>query len=224
MHCICNNIIIKKENHRFSTTFEVMQNQKEKQKMKHFSILCLLPVSKVHCAFPASCKHRQPGCWCYWLIGQILEIWSVVAVSQFILCGTKWVVPSFSLKYGIAHPETVDEFSLTVFRQQIDLSSRSAQKGLAKWESSSPPKRGHSCCMKCFLCEGGRRCCLCWWMPLTFSWGKNFCLPTTILCFLWSGRLQNKTVHKPFSSTELPLKKDAVSQPSLSYLFLFTIF
>lgn len=138
MHCIFNNnTIIKKENHRFSTTFEVMQNQKEKQKAKYFSILCSLPVSKVPCAFPVSCKHRQPGCWCYWLVGQILEIWSVIAVSQFKLCGTKWVAPSFSLKYEIAHPEMIDEFSLTLFRQQIDLNLGPAQKGLAKWDSPS---------------------------------------------------------------------------------------
>lgn len=138
-----------------------------------FSILCSLVVSKVRCAFLASGKHRQPGCWCYWLVGQILEIWSVVAVSQFKLCGTMWVVPSFSLKYDIAHPEMIDKFSLALFRQQTDLNLGPAQKGLAKQESSSPSKRDHSYCMKCFRCKGRCKCCLHWWMPLTFSCGKE---------------------------------------------------
>lgn len=50
-HCVFNNRMITQENHRFSTTFEGMQDEKEKQKAKYFLAFVLTLFSRSVVAF-----------------------------------------------------------------------------------------------------------------------------------------------------------------------------
>jgi len=190
MQCISKNIIIIKEDNRFSTKFEVMQKQMEKQKAKHFSVLCLLSISKFHCAFPASCKYRQPAFGCYLLVGQILEIWPVLAVSQFQLCGTKvsgtiffpQITYSSSWNYWQVQLDTIQAANRFEPGSSLERISQIG-KFISSWRDTI-----HVAWNTSFTKEDADPVCIdeCLWQSFG---GENFSLPTTVSCFIWRGRL-----------------------------------